>query len=164
MNSTGCTSKWLRSLALNLNKLTRINWVAFSTGFIGVLAVLGSIQLGLGKFQNPGPGLFTFIAGALLAILSFVLLVREVIPLENLKVLVLKERIAITATFFSLILIFEYIGFRLSIFFLFLALLRSFGFRRWPVIVGIAVLTALVSDLLFSTLLRMVLPRGPWGI
>ncbi len=78
---------------MNLNKLTRINWVAFSTGFIGVLAVLGSIQLGLGKFQNPGPGLFTFIAGALLAILSFVLLVREVIPLENLKVLVLKPNL-----------------------------------------------------------------------
>ena len=148
---------------MSLNKSARINWVAFCTGFIGVLVIIGSIRLGLGKFQSPGPGLFTFIAGMLLFILSFTLLIKEFPCSVNLKGLFSKERFVTGIALIGPVLIFERLGFGVTIFLQLVVLLRMFGFKRWSAAGGIAGLAVVLSHLLFSSLLGMALPRGPWG-
>lgn len=136
----------------------RVNWVAGCIGFAAALATAESIRFGLGQLRNPGPGLFPFIAGLLLLILSFTLVIKEFPCTDNLKGLISKQRIVIVLALISPILIFENLGFCITIFLLFMVLLRIFGFKRWSIIGGIAGLTALISYLLFYSLLGMVLP------
>jgi len=141
-----------------------MNWVTFCTGLSGLLVAGESIRLGLGELKNPGPGLFTFMASLLLVIFSVALLFEEIPPSANWKALFTKRRLAITASLFSPVFMLEDLGFRLTLSLLLMALLPLFGFRQWMVILGIAVLTAVVSHFFFGTLLGMFLPPGPWGI
>ena len=56
------------------------------------------------------------------------------------------------------------LGFALSNFILGLATLKLLGQYRWWVVVLVALATAVLASLVFETLLRVELPRGPVGI
>jgi hypothetical protein len=58
----------------------------------------------------------------------------------------------------------EAVGFRVATFLLMCLLLRLFGFRSWFAILGLSFTIALGTDLLFSSVLGLILPRSPWGI
>jgi putative tricarboxylic transport membrane protein len=163
-SSVASMISYSRSLALKQSRSLRINWVALCTGLSGAFAAGESIRLGLGELRNPGPGLFIFMASSLLTLFSVALLFEEIPPSANWKALFTKRRIAVTASFFSPVLMLEDLGFRLTISLLLIALLPLFGFRKWAFILGIAVLTGVASHLFFSKLLGMFLPTGPWGI
>ncbi|MCG6536771.1 MAG: tripartite tricarboxylate transporter TctB family protein [Syntrophales bacterium LBB04] len=140
-------------------------WITAVFVAIGAFAATESIRLGISEHGNPGPGLFPFLAAALLTVLSFALFIKRGVSFsERPKALASRQRIGISCGMLGVVCLLNLLGFRLTIFLLFLGLLRLFGSQRWYAIVGIAAFTALASYFLFSSMLGLTLPQGPWGI
>ncbi len=134
---------------------------------LGVVVCCFSSRIGLGKPSHPGPGFMPFLAGLLLAFLSFVLLLQvafgriaESWPItfraKNIAVILL----AMTAYGFLL----DRIGF-LFITFLFVTfLIRVIEPQSWTKSIVAGVCSSGASYLLFEILLKSQLPRSPLGI
>ncbi len=131
---------------------------------------LGSLveisNLPIGSFRFPEAGFFPFIITILLGTLSLILLgqgIREKAKGKESFLIRLGEwkKVSLTvAALLGFIFLFEYLGFLISIFFLMVFLLLAVGGQKWRGVIGTAVLSALVSYLLFDTLLKASLPAG----
>jgi putative tricarboxylic transport membrane protein len=68
------------------------------------------------------------------------------------------------ATMVGFALALERLGFLLTTFLLMVLLLRAIESQRWPKVVAIALMTALISYAIFGWLLGIPLPAGVLGI
>jgi len=144
--------------------ITDVVIVAVAAGY----TVLAS-QLGLGDSSRPGPGFFPLLVG-------IVLILAAGIHLAVLTFKQLRQRgetgngrpslraglvlAALTAYVVALPLL----GHLLAGTIMSAAVLKLLGARRIGVIIAIAVLTGFLSDLLFTVLLGVTLPEGPFGL
>lgn len=125
-------------------------------------------RLGLGQAGDPGPGFTIFLAAALLALFS-VLLIGSSLWLPQNEVQAQPEAIRwgkIALIFLSLIaygLALTKMGFVLSTFLLVVALLKGIERKNWHVALLCAAATALGMYALFELWLQARLPRGVWG-
>ncbi len=134
---------------------------------LGIVVCYFSSRIGMGNPSHPGPGFLPFLAGSLLAFLSFVLLLQVAfgrmaqswpitLRVKNISVILL----AMAAYGFLL----DRIGF-LWVTFLFVTfLIRAIEPQSWTKSILAGVCSAGASYLLFEILLKSQLPHSPLGI
>jgi putative tricarboxylic transport membrane protein len=140
-----------------------IVWLA-----IGLAIAVGAHSLGLGALNNPGPGLFAFIIGVGIAVLSASLIASDFrLPPALLNAATPKHSRAVIAViaalaFYALAL--ERIGFVVcTVLFLF-SLFVVLGRKTWLVALSASVLITAGSYCVFVWALKINLPAGPLGI
>jgi putative tricarboxylic transport membrane protein len=129
----------------------------------GIAAILESNKLPLGTGRNPGQGFFPWWTSIVVVLLALVLLTQALTsrpkgdqhaPSRIAKVTALL--LALSAYTFLL----DFLGYLICTFFLVLFMLRATDPHRWPVALGMALLTAMGSYVLFAIWLSVPLPRG----
>ena len=126
---------------------------------IGVGALFGAHQLGLGDFVRPGPGLWPFIAAAAVTVTSVFLVFverpsdHELLSRRTLIVL----GCVVSPTLF--IILFQLIGFLVPAFLLLLVGLKTIGEQRWRWALLSAVVGTAALHLLFVEALGVPFPR-----
>ncbi len=138
-------------------------WIAVGLGFI-----YGSVQLGPGTLQEPGSGLLSLLAGSCLTFLSLSLFVQSFTREKGvqIKISALWEGmkwhrpVMIGLVVLGYILGLESIGFILCSLLLVFFLLKVLGNFSWGKAVLISVMTTAFSYLIFSVLLKVMLPKG----
>jgi hypothetical protein len=134
-----------------------------------IFIVIESRDYPLGTVDNPGPGFLPLLLGAVLGLMSILLLFKTLIKGRS-RICDTswpgRERFLKISVIFTGILLFtlflEVTGYLLNIFLLFLILLRPVGRQKWPSSLGISIGAVLISYLLFDWWLRVPLPRGIW--
>lgn len=129
----------------------------------GIAAILESNKLPLGTGRNPGQGFFPWWTSIVVVLLALVLLTQALTsrpkgdqraPGRIAKVTALL--LALSAYTFLL----DFLGYLICTFLLVLFMLRATDSHRWPVALGMALLTAMGSYVLFAIWLSVPLPRG----
>ena len=131
-------------------------WVGLSI-FVAVF----SHRLGLGNFQNPGPGLMPFLVGIALLLASAFIVVRSFLDTRKRNDLV--EKVAagrrrfwkvglVLGLLFAYGVVLEKLGYLVSTSLLLIFLFRIAGSQKWRSIVAASVLTVVLTYLVFNFL------------
>jgi len=122
-------------------------------------------RLPLGSLHNPGPGYMPMLLAVILGGLGLLVALRGATSpsLESLRWLEIRHAIAILGGCAFAALALERLGYRLTVLILVAFLLGWMERKHLLVTTAMAVGLSLGSFYLFSNLLRVPLPRGPWG-
>ncbi len=130
-----------------------------------------SCRLGLGDWNNPGAGYFSFGAAVLLGVVSIRVLIKGGLkrPQEEKSIpksepLQRQHVFYVLASMVAYAALFDKIGFTLSTFLLMVFCLRVISPQRWVITLIAAFSCAAGSYLLFQVLLSAELPRGFLGL
>jgi putative tricarboxylic transport membrane protein len=135
--------------------------------FIGLLILIFSIPYGLGEVHSPGTGFMPFYTGLAMCALSALIFMEATRakksgakwenPLKG--TLWVKPLIALVALIVYALLM-DKLGFILATALLVGFLLRGIHPQKWSVVIGGAILTSLVTYLVFQVWLKTQLPAG----
>ena len=159
----------------------REQWLSIFWTVLGLAICFGAYRLSLGSPNDPGPGMFSFIAGAALTLLSLIQwinvalarsraqalssetqLSQTVEPLfANMRGAIKAAVIVVALLVYSLSM--EHLGFILSTSLFIGFLLWLVEPQRWYVIVFGSVLSSLTTYLVFKVWLDTALPVGLFG-
>lgn len=135
--------------------------------FAAVAAFEAARLLPFGVVRNPGPGFFPWWASVSLALLSLVLLGSSLLARPAAGGEAAGSRwgkvAGVLAALAAYALILESVGYPIATFLLVLFMLRITEPHRWPVALGLAVLAAGGSYLVFAVWLSVPLPAGPFA-
>lgn len=139
---------------------------------LGVGICTGAISLTLGSFSNPGPGLFPFMSGSALVLLSLILGVqvfRKKITsdqatgvFENYAGAVRAGLVCIALLGYAISM--EYLGFAISTALFLAFLLGPIGTQRWHVVIGFSIVATAAMYAVFKIWLNLPLPSGLLGM
>ena len=136
---------------------------------VGGFFALYARSVDIGTWQEPGPGFLPFWAGITIAIMSLVLLLKNLKRKGPIRPSFFPEPDSwkrVLTTFCALILynfIFDFLGFAWTTF-LFVGFLVKFIFpQSWARTLTVAVSAAIIARLLFINLLETQLPKGFLG-
>lgn len=138
---------------------------------LGIFIAIVSYKIKLGSFNQPGPGLIPFILGIALSLSSIPILIHSFLDIHSRtkqedesiwKGVNLKNICLMVASLLFYPLILEKIGYIMTTFIVFLLLFKLAGFQKWRFALIASFFTAVISYLLFNTLLEVQLPFGPW--
>lgn len=146
--------------------------IAISLILIGLAGfiLLQSRNLAFGTLRAPQTAFFPTTLATLLLIFSAILLGQTLLGKETRRgpdKIVAEGWVRIggaLATMVGFALALERLGFLLTTFLLMVLLLRAIESQRWPKVVAIALMTALISYAIFGWLLGIPLPAGVLGI
>ena len=159
----------------------REQWLSIFWTVLGLAICFGAYRLSLGSPNDPGPGMFSFIAGAALTLLSLIqwinvalarsqaqALSSETQLSQTVEPLFANRRGAIKAAVIVVALLvyslsMEHLGFILSTSLFIGFLLWLVEPQRWYVIVFGSVLSSLTTYLVFKVWLDTALPVGFFG-
>lgn len=159
----------------------REQWLSIFWTVLGLAICFGAYRLSLGSPNDPGPGMFSFIAGAALTLLSLIqwinvalarsraqALSSETHEPQTIEPLFANRRGAIKAAVIVVALLvyslsMEHLGFILSTSLFIGFLLWLVEPQRWYVIVFGSVLSSLTTYLVFKVWLDTALPVGLFG-
>lgn len=132
--------------------------------FVSILLCYGSVMLGIGKANDPGPGFFPFLAGSIIAVLSLAMLIssireRSTAPPPK-QPLITREAALILSVLLLFGVLVEKAGFFLCAFGATLFMLRVNGQKRWSYLLLVTILTCLGIFVVFNILLEVRLPLG----
>jgi hypothetical protein len=145
-----------------------IVWIIIAT-----MICIASLSLKLGSFRHPEPGMFPFIIGCVIILLSSMQLIIFLMHTKNMSEIFnswphsWRLKRSVIAVFLLLIFYagtFSYLGFFLCTFLFFVALFKIMGRKTWGYIIFSSLTVSFLSYLLFQTLLKIYLPKGPFGI
>ena len=130
---------------------------------LGAAAMFESSKLAFGTIHSPAPGFFPWWTSVLIVLLALVLMVQSLTRPSTAgqgsgriaKVALLL--VVLSAYTFLL----DPLGYLICTFLLVLFMLRALDPQRWTVALGMAVLTAVGSYVVFAVWLSVPLPRGP---
>ena len=135
-----------------------------------ILICVGSLKLSLGNLGQPGPGFFSFLAGAILALLSIILFLqsRKGGLEEKGKAFWpnpqgARQMIWMVVALLVYVIGMNYAGFLLSTVLFLGFLFRGIGRQGWLTSVSMTVSTSFVAYLIFQYWLDVQLPRGFLG-
>jgi len=140
--------------------------------FVGVFIILGSLtSLKIGTANDPGPGLFPFLAGILLTVFSLTIFLKATFQKKSGKTNVRDlwatlhwKKVVYTITvLFIYALLLESAGFLLMTLLLFIFLFRKIEPQKWKLVIGLSVLASVGAYLIFDRMLQVQLPRGLFG-
>ena len=130
---------------------------AFTT--VGIYVLVSSVGLGLWTSLGPGPGLFPFAMGAVLAAMALVWLVQELRrPSETAEGVDRGLVIAVVVSLVILAAVMDLLGFQLSMFLFLLYHLKLRGRRTWVSSLIIAVAGSFGAFYAFNYGLNVALP------
>lgn len=136
---------------------------------VSAIVFIGSIRLGLGTTQQPGPGFITFGASGILGILSMIGIARTFVKSKQSGEALFKGRLWWRVLFSALaILVFALVmpdlGYLITTFALMLFLYFMIHEQRWYWVIISSLLSSLGSYYLFSKLLNCQFPDGLFGL
>ncbi len=145
------------------DRISSLFWLVLSLGIC-----IGSFRLSLGDIHRPGPGFFSFLAGAILGILSFLVFIQQSFkehPADERKYFWPNPQRSLEMTFVIIALILyaigmNYLGFFISTLLFLGFLMRGVGSQRWIVVFTWSILTTILSYVIFQCWLNVQLPRG----
>ena len=147
------------------DRLTSLVWLG-----VAILICLGSLRLSLGNIRHPGPGFFSFMTGAILGLLSFILFSRSAKEgREEKKSLLARNpqgRLQMIWVLIALVVYaigMNYVGFFFSTIIFLVALLRGIGRQGWGVSVATSSIGAIGFHFIFQYWLDVQMPRGIFG-
>ncbi len=151
---------------MNADRVGSIFWLA-----VGLVSAYGALQLGFGKWQEPGGGFLPFLAASFVTLMAFIVFVQSFIPGRNpeKKLSALWENVNwrrplyITIIIIVFIFALEHVGFLLTNFLLLFFLFKKVEKLSWSKAVVYPALTVGISYVLFHILLKSTLPRGFLG-
>ncbi len=133
---------------------------------LGLAVCYFSWKIGLGSPAKPGPGFMPFLAGLLLAALSFALVVQVLlswtVPTWKTNIQ-WKNILAVLATMIAYGLLLEKIGFVLVTLGFVILLMKVIEPQSWKRAVLGGMISSMASYLLFETFLKSQLPRSFLG-
>jgi putative tricarboxylic transport membrane protein len=145
--------------------VSSIIWMA-----LGGLFVAGALQQGLMRRGVPGPGFLPFFSGLALIFVSFFVLIPARSQREKDRSSdFFPERDSFRKILFALVALFafvvalEYAGYLLTTFLFMFFVVRLMEPRGWRITTLLALLTAVLSYMLFVVLLEVQLPKGLLG-
>ena len=135
---------------------------------LGGAYLAASLSLSMGTVEQPGAGLFPVVVGVFILSLSFPGLLGSLKPGKASQVRDsvfprgkdLRRIISMVLAVLLYALFLPYLGYGICSAFLMAAVLRLLGMKNWSKTAAAAALTALVSYLIFVSLLDIPLPRG----
>lgn len=144
-------------------KIMLVFWLLLSIFFC-----IGSLRLGLGSFNAPGPGFLTFWVAIIMILFVISMFLKEkgkrivgqVEPLFRGKNI--RNIIYGNIFLFAYGLLFEKIGFVLCTALFLGSCLRVIGKKRWGVTIAISLSVTLFAYLLFVVWLHIQFPKGRW--
>ncbi len=136
---------------------------------IGFLFCIGSLRLGIGKLNSPGPGFLPLIAGGLLILLSLgtisegrrIKRAESTSPLFKGKRSVVPFSVLISLLVYSLVL--DLLGYLLATFLMLVLLFSIWKKQRLMVVLGASALITVVTYFFFGSFLKITLPTGFLG-
>ncbi len=133
---------------------------------LAVVTLFESRKLPMGTLQNPGPAYMPVVLACLLLGFAVVVLAQggRSARVASVGWSEWRHAIAILVVCALMALGLERLGYRLTTFLALAALLGLVERRSLTVTLAFAAVFAGVSFYLFSTMLRVPLPRGPWGL
>lgn len=141
---------------------------------LGIIIIIGSLQLNIGSFKNPGPGLFPLIIGVALVGCSISIVISSVLifgakgSMEEIsetqgKINLIKVVLVLIYLIVYAFLL-EKIGYILTTFIIFLLMFKTMGSIKLRTILLILFLIVGISYFAFVKLLETPLPSGIWRI
>ncbi len=143
---------------------------AFLWGAAGLAVMIVSYRMSLGTLHAPGPGMFPFILGLLLLVVSLPILVHSMAASTKNNEpgiwsgIEKKNVVIIVASLIAYVLLLEKVGFLITAFLFLLVLFWVFDPRRWILALGVSALTAAVTYCLFVLILQVELPPGLFSL
>lgn len=144
---------------------------SLSFAVIGLAICLASIPYKLGPLSQPDSGFMPFATGAAIVLISGVGFVNGSLqrrkgekwasPLKGVR---WKKAVLVLVVLIGYVLLLQTLGFLLCTFLFIGILMRVMVPYRWPIVVGSAFLTSLLSYSIFEIWLKAQLPRGLWGM
>jgi len=136
---------------------------------LGVMICLGSTSMRLGSLSSPGPGLFPFIIGCVMILVSISQAIVYAFKKsetghfwqnrEGVKGVII---VLVLLSFYALALM--HLGFSLCTFLFFVAILKTLGRKSWNYALSTALIVSFFSYMVFAVWLKINLPKGPLGI
>jgi putative tricarboxylic transport membrane protein len=161
MVSTNKRGKGMR----NRDLVSSIVWMA-----LGGLFVVGALQQGLMRKGVPGPGFLPFFSGLALISVSLFVLIPALVQKGKApdgdffpEPGSLRRLLSALAALFAFGVALEYVGYLITTFLFMFFVARLIEPRGWWSTTLVALLTAVLSYLLFVVLLEVQLPKGPLG-
>ncbi len=145
------------------DRISSLVWLVLALGIC-----IGSFKLSLGAIHRPGPGFFSFLAGAILGILSFLVFIQQSFkghPADERKCFWPNPQRSLKMTFVIIALILyaigmNYLGFFISTLLFLGFLMGGVESQRWMVVLTWSILTTVFSYVIFQYWLNVQLPRG----
>lgn len=140
-------------------------WIGFLFALFSLYVCVESVRLGLGTYHRPGPGFVSFLAGIALGALSLALIPLALFRLTE-KAQAWHNRGRILMVFLAMLgftLLVEWLGFTITAFLLIWFLLKVVEQRGWGFSIGVALVVAGASHVVFDLWLRAQLPAGILG-
>jgi len=149
----------------NRDLVSSIIWMA-----LGGLFVAAALQQGLMRRGVPGPGFLPFFSGLALIVVSFFVLIPALVLRKKAQSSdFFPERGSCRKFLLALVALFafgsamEYLGYLLTTFLFMFFIARLVEPKGWRTITLLALLTAVLSYILFVVLLEVQLPKGWLG-
>jgi len=147
------------------NKMARRDAIVAAVALaLGASAVFESSKLAFGTIHSPAPGFFPWWTSVLIVLLALVLLIQA-LTLRSGAAGERPGRIAKVAALLIVLSAYTFLldplGYPLCTFLLVLFMLRAIDPQRWTVALGMAVISAVGSYVVFAVWLSVPLPRGP---
>jgi hypothetical protein len=134
---------------------------------LGIAVIAGSLNLGMGTFAQPGPGLFPLLAGVLIAAAQLVAALKLLSgENEQAEITGMGSRgtlVALIAIFAAWIVAMPVLGYIVGTFVAVIAFAKALRLEGWAKPVALAAGAAAGVYLLFERLLFLDLPTGPFG-
>lgn len=140
-------------------------WIGFLFALFSLYVCVESVRLGLGTYHRPGPGFVSFLAGTVLGVLSLAL-ISLVLLRRTEEAQAWQNRGRILMVFLAMLgftLLVEWLGFLLAAFLFIWFLLKVVEQRGWGLSLGVALVVAGASHVVFDLWLRAQLPAGILG-
>ncbi len=146
------------------NQITAIFCLA-----VGLAVIYGSQRVGYGTLSHPGPGFLSFWCGVFLSALSLLVFVQTTIvhvrggsdSLRQLWTGMKWEKglyVVLALIFYTFT--FSHLGFLLTTMILLIFLFKAIAPQKWYIALGGALITSLVSFIVFARWLDVQLPQG----
>jgi len=151
---------------MNADRVSSLVWL-----LLGLVAIYGSFQLGLGTMHEPGSGFLAFLAGVFIICVAAVIFLQSIIKFRgtplNIKGLWAGSKwqrsLIIGVLTIGFILALEVLGFFVTSFLLLFCLFKAVERLSWGKAVLIPALTLTVTYVVFNIFLKSNLPRGIFG-
>ncbi len=151
---------------MNADRVSSLVWL-----LLGLVAIYGSFQLGLGTMHEPGSGFLAFLAGVFIICVAAVIFLQSIIKFRgtplNVKVLWAganwHHSLIIAILTIGFILALEGLGFFITSFLLLFLLFKVVEKLSWGKAVLIPALTLTITYVVFNIFLKSNLPRGIFG-